>query len=158
MPTIKETAGEFLAQKSIAVVGVSRDPKKTANFIYRKLRQEGYRVFAVNPNTAMAEGDKCFPHLKSIPEKPGTVIVVTKPRITEQVVRDCAALGIKRVWMHQGMDAKSTSVSNEAVEFCRNNGIEVIPGACPMMYCSHADMGHRFMRWFQGVSGNLPKI
>ena len=158
MPALKEMAREFLEQKNLAVVGVSRDSKKTANFIYRKLRSEGYRVFAVNPNTTTAEGDPCYPDLKSIPEKIGVAIMVTKPNITEQSVRECAALGINKVWMHQGMDAKATSVSPEAVSFCRENGIQLIPGACPMMFCNHADMGHRLMRWMQGISGSLPRV
>jgi len=158
MPGIQEAARDFLTHEYIAVVGVSRDKSKTANFIYRKLRSEGYHVFAVNPNATIVEGDACYLNLKAIPIKPDGVIIVTKPEITDQVVRDCAELGITRVWMHKGMDSKGTSVSSEAVSFCRNKGIAVIPGSCPMMYCRHADIGHRFMRWLQSITGKLPKV
>lgn len=158
MSTMQEAARDFLAQKSIAVVGVSRNKSKTANFIYRKLRSEGYQVFAVNPNATTVEGDVCYHDLKAIAAKPDGVVIVTKPQITDQVVRECAELGVARVWMHQGVDKKATSVSEGATIFCRENGITVIPGSCPMMYCNHADLGHRFMKWLQGVTGNRPKV
>ena len=157
MATIKEAAKVFLSEKTIAVVGVSRNPKMAANFIYRKLRNEGYKVFAVNPNATIVEEDTCYSNLKEIPDKPGAVVIVTKPDVTEQVVRECAELGIAKVWMHKGPDAKTASVSEEAVVYCRKNNIAVIPGACPMMYCDHVDFGHRIMRWIQNLTGGLPK-
>lgn len=157
MQTIKQAAKDFLSLKKIAVAGVSRTKENAANFIYRKLRKEGYKVFAVNPNAAMVEGDVCYPNLKAIPGKPEGVVIVTKPEVTNQIVRDCAELGIKNVWMHKGMDAKTASVSEEGVKFCHEHGITVIPGACPMMYIRHSDMGHRLMRWVKNLNGSLPK-
>lgn len=157
MSTMQQATKDFLALKRIAVVGVSRSSNGAGNLIYRKLRSEGYKVFAVNPNATTLEGDTSYPNLKAIPEKPEGVVIVTKPEVTNQIVRECAELGIKSVWMHNGMHALGTSVSEEAVAFCREHGITVIPGACPMMYFSDADMGHRVMRWFQNVSGSLPK-
>jgi len=156
MSSMKEAAKDFLAHKCIAVVGVSRKPNRAANLIYRKLRTEGYKVFAVNPNTSKVEGDDCYPNLKSIPEIPDGVVIVTKPEITGQIVRECKELCIANVWMHKGMDSKSASVSEEAVTFCKEHSIKVIPGGCPMMYISHTDIGHKFIRWMQNLSGNLP--
>ena len=155
--TMREATKDFLAHKYIAVVGVSRAQNKTANLIYRKLRSEGYKVVAVNPNATTVEGDICYPDLKSIPEKPEAVIIVTKPGITEQVVSECAELGIANIWMHKGIDSKGTSVSKEAVHYCHQHGIAVIPGGCPMMYFNHADIGHRIMRWILSLNGGLSK-
>src|SRR5437867_12061868 len=146
MTTMTEATKDFLAQKYIAVAGVSRDTKKAANFIYKKLRSLGYSVFAVNPNAANVEGDVCYPDLRSIPVKPDGVVIVTKPAITDSVVKQCAELGITRVWMHKGIDQKAGSVSAEAVDFCHKNNITTIPGGCPMMYCRHADFGHRLFK------------
>lgn len=157
MPTMKEATRDFLSLKCIAVAGVSRTQNKAANLIYRKLRSEGYKVYAVNPNAATVEGDTCYPNLKAIPGIPEGVVIVTKPEITVQLVKECMELGIKNVWMHKGPDAKTSSVSKEAIYYCRLHGISVIPGGCPMMYISHADMGHRFMRWMQNLTGALPK-
>ena len=154
MQTINEATKNFLALKRIAVAGVSRTQSSAANLIYRKLRSAGYTVFAVNPNSATVEGDASYANLKSIPEKPEGVVIVTKPEVTDEIVRECAELGITNVWMHNGM---GTSVSENAVVFCRENGINVSPGGCPMMFVSDADFGHRLLRWFQNATGKLPK-
>ncbi len=157
MATMQKAAKDFLAHKRIAVVGVSRTKSNAANLIYRKLRSSGYKVFAVNPNATTVEGDTSYPNLKSIPEKPDGVVIVTKPEATNQIVRECAELGISKVWMHNGMHSLGSSVSKEAVDFCREHGITAIPGGCPMMYFNDADMGHKFMHWLQGLTGSLPK-
>ena len=157
MPTMQEATTNFLAHKRIAVVGVSRSPNGAANLIYRKLRASGHTVFAVNPNATTVEGDVSYPNLKAIGQQPDGVVIVTKPAATDQVVRECAELGIKNVWMHNGLHALGSSVSPQAVAFCREHGMTAIPGGCPMMYCQDADLGHRVMRWFQDITGNLPR-
>ncbi len=157
MTTMQEATKDFLAHKRIAVVGVSRSQNGAGNLIYRKLRSDGYKVFAVNPNATTLEGDTSYAHLKDLPEKPDGVVIVTKPEVTDQIVKECADLGVESVWMHNGMHALGTSVSEDAVAFCHEHGIAVIPGGCPMMYFSDADMGHKFMRWLQGLTGSLPK-
>jgi uncharacterized protein len=154
---MQQATKDFLSLKNIAVAGVSRSKENAANLIYRKLRAEGYKVFAVNPNAATIEGDISYPNLKAIPQKPDGVVIVTKPEVTNQIVKECAELGIKNVWMHKGIDSKTASVSDEAVKFCHEYGITVIPGGCPMMYINNADMGHRFMRWMKNLTGSLPR-
>ncbi len=157
MSTMQEATRNFLSCKRIAVAGVSRSKESAANLIYRKLKSEGYVVFAVNPNTDKIEGDICYPNLKAIPEKPEGVVIVTRPEVTSKIAIECAELGIANIWMHRGVDSKGSSVSQEAIEFCHKHGINVIPGGCPMMYVNNADMGHRFMRWMQKLSGSLPR-
>jgi uncharacterized protein len=157
MPTMREATKDFLDQKRIVVVGVSRTQNNAANLIYRKLRSGGHKVFAINPNATTVEGDISYPNLKAIPEKPDGVVVVTKPNVTDQIVRECAELGINKIWMHNGMHSLGTSVSAQAVTFCRENSITAIPGGCPMMYVSDADIGHRVMCWLQTLTGSLPK-
>ncbi len=155
MNNLKEKVGNFLAQQRIAVAGVSRNPKgEAANLIYQKLKGAGYRVFAINPKADQVEGDQCYPDLKSVPEIIDGVVLVTKPEIAEALVGECKELGISRVWMHRSLGPGS--VSDKAVEFCEQNGISVIAGACPMMYCQPVDFGHKCMRWFLGISGKLP--
>lgn len=155
MLTMQEAVRAFLAQKAIAVAGVSRSGADAANAIYCKLRSLGYQVFAVNPNAATVEGDPCYPNLKSIPQAVDGVVIVTRPEIAEQIVRECADLGISRVWMHRSFG--QGSVSPKAVDFCREHGIIVIPGGCPLMFCEATDFGHRCMRWVLNISGGLPR-
>ncbi len=145
---------EFLAQRRIAVAGVSRNKNEAANAVYRKLRGAGYEVFAVNPNAQTVEGDPCYPDLRSVPGGIDGVVIATHPAVSEQVAQECAQLGVSRVWMHRSFG--QGSVSEEAVEICRENGIAVIAGGCPLMFCDPVDIGHRCMRWILGVSGRLP--
>ena len=142
---------DFLAQKSIAVVGVSDTRETGCNLSYRKFKEAGYRVYAVNPRLQTFEGDPCYPDLNSIPETPEAVFVFTSPKVTDQVVRQCVDLGIKRVWMHclmgtkPGLAAGMSSVSQDAVRVCHENGIAVIPGACPNQYLK-PDIAHSIAR------------
>jgi predicted CoA-binding protein len=157
MATLKEAAAEFLSQERIAVSGVSRSGQSAANAIYHKLQDTGHEVFAVNPNAETFEGQPCYPDLKSIPGGVDGVVTVNRPEIVEQIVHECAELGVSRVWMHHSMHSMGTSISEPAVAYCREQGIKVIPGGCPMMFSQPVDFGHKMMRWFSGVSGNLPK-
>jgi len=151
MSKIDTLVQDFLAQKRIAVVGVSDKRETGCNLSYRKFKAAGYTVSAVNPRISTFDGDPCYPDLKSIPEKPEAVFILTNPKVSEEIVRQCVELGIKHVWMHcmlgtrPGLAAGMTSVSPEAVRLCRENGIAVIPGACPNQYLK-ADIGHAMMR------------
>ena len=151
MAKIDPLVQDFLAQKKIAVVGVSDKRETGCNLAYRKFKEAGYAVSAVNPRLEIFEGDPCYPDLKSIPEKPEGVFILTNPTITEQIVQQCVELGIPRVWMHcmmgtkSGLAANMTSVSQDAVRMCRENGIEVIPGSCPNQFLN-PDFGHTMMR------------
>jgi uncharacterized protein len=152
---MQEAVKDFLGQKRIAVVGVSRGGDLPANAIYKKLREQGYTVFAVNPNATTVEGDPSYPNLAAIPDGVDAVMAAATPAVTEQVMRDCAELGIKRVWIHQSLDGGS--FSQAAFDYGQAQGLQIIPGACPMMYCEPVDFGHRCMRWFLGVTGKLPQ-
>jgi uncharacterized protein len=151
MAKIEPLVQDFLAQKKIAVVGVSDKRETGCNAGYRRFKEAGYTVSAVNPRISTFEGDPCYPDLKSIPEKPDAVFILANPRVTEQIVHECVDLGIQRVWMHclmgtkPGLAANMTSVSQQAVQTCRENGITVIPGACPNQFLK-PDFGHKMMR------------
>ena len=149
---------DFLAQKRIAVAGVSRDTggHPAANLIYRRLKATGHDVFAVNPNMQAFDGDRCYANLRSIPGGVDGVMIVTRPETTERIVHDCDEAGVRRVWMHQSLAKGGTSVSPAAVEYCQQHGITVIAGACPMMYGDGVDFGHACMRWMLKLTGGLP--
>jgi len=108
----------------IAVVGATVNPEKWGYKIYKTLSGVFPRVYAVNPRYKEILGDKCYPGLKSLPERPDTVITVVPPRVTEGVVKACRELGIRKVWMQPG------SESREAIGFCDKNGIGCMSNAC----------------------------
>jgi predicted CoA-binding protein len=151
MSEIDRLVADFLAQKRIAVVGVSDRRETGCNLAYRNFKKAGHEVAAVNPRLTEFEGDRCYPDLRALPEKPDAVFILAKPAVTDEIVTQCIDLGITRVWMHCMMGTKPglvrgmTSVSPEAVRRCRENGITVIPGACPNQFLN-PDFGHRVMR------------
>lgn len=165
MPKIDALVKDFLAQKKIAVVGVSDNRETGCNLAYRKFKSAGYAVSAVNPRLSTFDDSPCYPDLKSIPEKPDAVFILANPKVTDQIVQQCVELGIKHIWMHcmmgtkPGLAASMTSVSPEAVKLCRDNGIAVIPGSCPNQFLK-PDFGHAMMRLmfrafgFQRISDN----
>jgi uncharacterized protein len=157
LATLEAKVHDFLAQKRIAVAGVSRhnDHHPSANLIYQRLKEAGHDVVPVNPNMEIFEGDRCYPDVKSIPGRVDGVMIVTRPEVTRRIVEDCSDAGVSRVWMHHSM-VKGSSVSAEAVEYCRQHGISVIAGACPMMFGSGVDFGHKCMRWMMKLTGGLP--
>ena len=156
MTTIKDAASEFLAHKRVAVTGVSRDPNgHGSNVVYKRLRERGYEVFAVNPNADEVEGDRAYHDLGAIPGGVEAVVIGTKPVIAEETMRECAELGIKHVWMHRGPGAGS--VSKAAANSGREQGIAVIDGGCPCMFGPTADFGHKAMRLVFTLTGNVPR-
>jgi predicted CoA-binding protein len=155
MTTLREAAEEFLAQPRIAVAGVSRDPKQPANLIYRRLRDAGHTVFAVNPNAEETEGDPCFASVRDVPAPVDGVVVVTPPDQAERVVEDSAAVGVPRVWLHRGMGPGS--VSEAAIAAAKAHHMTLIPGGCPNMFGATSDPGHRFLRVVLSGTGKVPR-
>jgi predicted CoA-binding protein len=153
---VKKAAADFLAERRIAVTGVSRAPKgHGGNIVYQRLRQSGYEVFPVNPNADEVEGDRCYHDLSSIPGGVGAVVIATRPELADETMRECARLGIKHVWMHRSMG--TGSVSDSATEIGRREGIRVIDGGCPLMFGPTADGGHKMMRAFCTLTGKVPR-
>ena len=154
MQSVKDATAAFLANNRVAVTGVSRIPKDHgSNTVYKRLRDRGYEVFAVNPNADEVEGDHCYQDLKSIPGGVQAVVIGTRPEVAEDTMRECAELGITQVWMHRGPGGGS--VSDAGTTYGRQRGITVIDGGCPCMFEPTADFGHKIMRIL--YAGRVPK-
>ena len=156
MVAVKVAAQEFLAQRRIAVTGVSRDPKgHGSNAVVQGLRRRGYEVFAVNPNADEVEGGPSYHSLAEIPGGVDAVVVGTRAELAEATVRESEQLGIRTVWMHRSMGAGSASPA--AAEYGRAHGIRVINGGCPLMFGADADSGHKVMRLVCRLTGAVPR-
>jgi predicted CoA-binding protein len=156
MTTIKDAATEFLSHKRVAVTGVSRTPgSHGSNVVYKRLRERGYEVFAVNPNADEVEGDRAYHDLRSIPGGVEAVVIGTRPEIADKTMHECVDLGIQRVWMHRGPGAGS--VSETASTYGREHGVTVIDGGCPCMFGFTSDAGHKAMRLVFTLTGHVPK-
>lgn len=96
------TAEDMLAKKVWAVVGASKNPHKYGNMIYHKLKKNNYRVYAVNPLISSIDGDKVYPSLAALPEKPDIIDMVVAPELAKQYLHEAAGLGIQGVWFQPG--------------------------------------------------------
>ena len=112
MTTIKDAATDFLSCRRIAVTGVSRAPKEHGgNIVYQRLKERGYEVFAVNPNTDTVEGDPAYADLRSIPGGVEAVVIATRPDRAEGTIREAADLGVTKAWMHRSFGGRSSTVA-----------------------------------------------
>ncbi len=150
-----ESIASFLAGKRVAVAGVSRKADIAANAVFKKLKDSGYEVFPVNPNTEEVEGVRCYPDVGSIPGDLDGVVIATHPDVSAGIVRQCGDRGVKLVWFHRSFG--NGSVSEEAIRECERLGIECIVGGCPLMFCEPVDIGHKCMRWWLQRSGRVPR-
>ncbi|HOJ61649.1 MAG TPA: CoA-binding protein, partial [bacterium] len=141
---------DFLQQKNIAVVGVSRNRFKLANRAYYDLRARGYHVFPVNPHVEMFEGKLCYPNLLAIPEPVDGALIVVPPAVTEKVVQYAAMAEIRRIWLQQG------SETDKAIRFCEDHGMTVIHHECIMMFIEPVRFHHYIHRWLWRRLGKYP--
>ena len=150
--TKKRDVDEFLAQRTLAIVGVSRSGKKFGNTILKDLTKLGYRLLPVHPEAAEVDGVRAFPSLAALPEPVGGVIVVVPPAQAQSAVKEAAAHGIRRVWLQQGAG------SAEAIKFCQENEMSVVHGECVLMYLKPATSWiHSAHRWVSDLIGRTPK-
>jgi predicted CoA-binding protein len=150
-----ETIEAFLAQKRIAMVGISREPKSISVALFKELCRRGYDIVPVNPKAPSVNGHRCFARVQDIDPPVTAALLMTSPQITESVVADCFAAGIKQVWMYRA--GGNGTVSAKALEFCNTKGMEVIPGQCPFMFLPGAAGVHRFHGFIRKITGRYPR-
>lgn len=146
---------DFLAQKRIAMVGMSRQPKDISVLLSEEMYRRGYDVVPVNPHTKEIGGKPCFASVQEIHPPVQGAILMTTPEVTDNVVRDCAEAGIRRVWMYRGVG--NGAVSEQAIRFCEERGIQVIPGECPFMFWQDTGIAHRVHGFIRKITGRYPQ-
>ncbi len=147
----KAAVDAFLAQKNLAVVGVSRKGGKFGNTIFKELKGKGYRVYPVNPQAETINGERCYASVRDLPQPMDGIVVVVPPAQTEVVVQDAAEAGIERIWIQQGAE------SEKALRFCEERGLKVIHGECILMFADPKAFHHKLHRWIWGLFGKLPQ-
>ena len=152
--TTRAQINDFLGQKRLAVVGVSRNAQDFSRTLFAELSKRGYDVVPVNPQASEVDGRQCYAHVQDIQPPVAGVLVMTSPHATDQVVRDCAEAGVTRVWMHRGEGIGS--VSQPALDFCRANQISVVAGFCPFMFLPGTPFFHRMHGFVKRLSGSYP--
>jgi predicted CoA-binding protein len=149
--TSKQVVKDFLAQRSLALVGLSRSGKAFSNMVYKELKAKGYKLFPVNPNAESIEGEKCYPSVAALPEKVGGALFFTPSTETEKAVREAVAAGVTHVWLQQGAE------SSGALKVCQENNLSFVAGECIMMFAEPVAFLHKPHRWLWGLMGKLPR-
>lgn len=117
----------MLAAQTFGVVGASRSPDKYGHRVFQALRAAGKTALPVNPQAADIDGVRCFPSLSALPQTPEVAVLVVPPAVSEAAVAECAALGIRQIWMQPGAESEA------AVSACRARGIAVVAGGPCLM-------------------------
>jgi Predicted CoA-binding protein len=150
-----EAIEDFLAQKRIAMVGVSSDPADFSMSLFDELCRRGYDVVPVNPKIPGVKSHRCFARVQDIQPPVTAALLMTSPQVSETVVSDCAEAGINRVWMYRATG--KGAVSERAVAFCKTKSIAVIPGQCPFMFLPGAAGVHRLHGLFNKITRRYPR-
>lgn len=140
---------DFVSCKRIAVVGVSRLPKKFGSAIYTELKDRGYKVFAVNPAMQEIRGDKCYPNLTALKGQVDGAVICISPKAVEPVLREAADIGLKNIWLQWGADTPET------VKVGRDLGLNLVSGKCLLLYVEPVRSFHSFHRFFARLFGKL---
>ena len=146
---------DFLAQRRFAMIGVSRDPRDFSRSLFRDFLARGYQVIPVHPECDAMEGLPCAKSIAAVTPPVEGVLLMTQPAVTESLSVDCAAAGVKRIWMYRATGAGS--VSSRAVAFCKSRGIDVVAGECPYMFLPDTPWVHRLHGFVKRISGTYPR-
>lgn len=155
MPTTINEVSNFLALRRIAFVGLSRNSKDFSRTLFREMCKRGYDMVPVNPAANELEDRRCFVRLQEIQPPVDGALLLTQPRKTERVVRDCAEAGIRNIWMYRA--GGPGAVSQDAVEFCHSHGMNVVEGHCPFMFFPQTAFFHRFHGFLLKLTGGYPR-
>jgi len=152
---MRELINEFLKSKRIAMVGLSRNPRDFSRNLFKDLRGRGYQVVPVNPAAAAIDGEKCFGTLREVSPPVEAALLMTPKNFAEEAIRDCAAAGIKKIWIY-GISMEKR-ISADSIKICRENNIRLITGYCPFMFLPDAAFFHKFHGLLLKLTGRYPK-
>ncbi len=155
MPTTTADIQDFLAQRRIAMVGVSRNPKDFSRMLFRDLAARGYDMIPVNPVASEMENRPCLSSVRDIHPAPDAALLMTSSSGTAQVVRECAEAGIHRIWMYRA--GGQGAVNKQAVQFCHEKGMHLVEGHCPYMFLPRTPFFHRIHGLIMKLVGTYPK-
>ena len=152
---VREEINAFLSSPRVALVGVSRDPNEFGPRLYADMRNWGYDAVAISPHLTELRGAPVYPRLQDVGQPVDAALLLTSPALNEQIVRDCAEAGVKRVWFYGVSDRSSENAA--AIAYCQEQGIAVIPGYCPYMFIPRAPFFHKIHGFVARMTGQCPR-
>ncbi|WCO66553.1 CoA-binding protein [Iamia majanohamensis] len=146
----------FLAGHRLAVVGASDESSSFGRTIVEALADHGYDVVAVHPTSGPVAGQPCHRTLADVPGDLDGVVVMTSAEAATEVVRDCLDLGVDHVWLFKGLGGPG-ALSDDAVRLCREHDIDVVAGACPLMFLEPVGWFHKVHRAARHLRGDVAR-
>ena len=143
---------DFVAQRTLALAGVSRDGRAGfGNAVRKELPKRGYTLRLVHPEADAIDGEPCARRLADVAGDVGGLLCVTQPEATEALVAEAVEAGIRRIWIQQGAE------SAEAIQKAEEAGIAVVHGHCILMFTEPVGPFHGLHRWIWRLLGKIPK-
>ncbi len=149
MTTLKQI-NEFLESQPIAMIGVSRNPKKFGYAAFKELKDKGMNILPVNPEAEEILGQKTYHNISLLPPEVQGIIILTNKERTASLIREAKEKGIKKVWIQQHADSK------EAIDELRDSGINYITGECILMHYKPHSI-HKFHKNIKKLFRMFPK-
>lgn len=132
---IRDMLGDPPSQpRTIAVIGLADDPDKPSNYVPAYMQKQGYRILPINPTVDTVLGEKAYASLADLPVKPDVVNVFRLPRFIPAIVDQMLSLGLKNIWVQQGI------INAEAAARAEAGGIHVVMDRCIMVEHSRAHL------------------
>jgi uncharacterized protein len=141
---------KFIAAQPVAVIGVSRDPKKFGHAAFKELKEKGMDVIPVNPFANEIFGIKVFPDIKSLPAQVKSILIMTKKEETAKLVREAKEKGISNIWFQQKTETP------EAIMELDGTTINYITKECILMHYKPNSV-HKFHGGLKKFFGRFPK-
>jgi len=149
MATLKQI-NDFIDSQPIAMIGVSRNPRKFGYTAFKELKEKGMKIIPVNPEADQIMGEKSYPNVKTLPSEVNGIIILTKKEKTAAIVREAKEKGINHIWIQQMADSK------EALNELNGSGINFITGECILMHYKPHSI-HKFHGMLKKFFGRFPK-
>jgi hypothetical protein len=137
MSTIAQLRRILKENHTIAIVGLSADWYRPSYFAAKYMQEHGFKIIPVNPKYTEILGEKCYPDLKSIPEKVDMVDVFRKSADCAPIAKEAVAIGAKVLWLQLGVE------NDEAKAIAETGGLEFVQNRCVKI---------EFARLFGGLS------
>ena len=148
--SMKQTIEQFLQCRNIAIVGMSSKSTKFGNLAYKELSKKNFNLYPIHPKVKTIDGAQCLTNFNDIEDNIDGVLISIQPSESEKVVQSAHKAGIKNVWLQQGAQ------SDSAIQFCKDNGMNIVHNECIMMFAEPVGSFHKFHRWVWKIIGKLP--
>ena len=142
---------QFLDAKRMAIAGVSRNPKKFGHQVFKKLQEQSYSLFPINPDAGTIDGVQVYASVSELPGDVKYLLIVTGKKHTEKLVEEAIAREIDHIWIQQHCETPA------AIEIAEKAGIHLVAGECIFMWTEPVKGIHQFHKSIKRFFGVLPK-